>query len=424
MAVTTNYIDESERKFLLQSYVDSLGGLWSSDETLVVDSVVFQDAEFGSLKVSGSSSPYVKYNIWSTPATDVPSQYALTSVLQNNTHIEAFVWVRPTKNCTVNLSISATLAELDGSTYMLSTDPNDVIEGDVGSHRIAVGTADEPIWHLVRAVPLLIPDDDEIYSLGLTVSVTYDDVPAGEMNISRPVMYNNRDVFFNVFGFLVAQYMPVVFLENDYARYNKAEVTFPLIRLLDVITSTANDVNDKVDEITYTNSNTRFDENEPGTFSTLVNPQFADSATLEWLAQFRGRNLIVTYEPSTNGEPWELFKLDESLLDGTDVLSLTSAGTTTFSGAVEEFYKWQVNTAAYGHNSGTLAMMIEAIQLLLTGTKTINETVTATSIHFETKIGETFGGGDQSIGDESPYVIQILEPMRPLGMVITHELIA
>lgn len=425
MGATYNYIDDTERIFLQSAYLASLGGLWSSDATLSVDTLVYQDADFGSLNLSGAASAYIKYNIWSTPSTDVPSQYAVTNAYEAGGTVEVFCWVRPTKNCTINLTARLQKVSLSGSTYMLSTDVNDIHVGETGSHTIKIGALDEPKWHLLRSFPVQIPDDDEQYSVGFTFEVSYADaVSPGELNFSRPTAYVTLGMMDNGFMAFALARFPEVFLEKDLADYETNNVTFPLLRLIDVCTTVADEAFTKFDQIRYADASQSFDPTDIGTYSTLVSPVVADSATLAWQAQFRGRSLVVTYEPSTNGVPWEVFRLDESQLDSEEVLGSSTTPTTGFAGGLEEYFKWQVETGYYGHNAGTIDSMISAIQLLLTGTKYIDYTMTANTIHFETDIDETFGGGDLSVGDESPYIIQILEPLRPLGMIITHEVVA
>lgn len=425
MPATLNYIDATERLFLQDAYFAALGGLWTSDATVAVDALVYQDAAFGSLKLSGAATAYLKYNIWSTPATDVPSQYAVTFDYETGGTVEVFCWVRPTKNCTLSLTPRLHKVSLSGSTYMLSTDTNDIHVGETSSHTIKIGLIDQPQWHLLRSIPIQIPDDDERYSVGFTVDVSFlDAVSPGEVNISRPTAYFTKALLDNTFLTFAMSRFPEVFLEKDVADYETNNPTFPLFRFLDVCTTVADDAFREFGRIRYADASQFFDPTDVNTYSTLVSPVVADSKTLAWQAQFRGRSLIVTYEPSTNGVPWDVFRLDESELDSAEVLGSSTTPTTGFAGGLEEYFKWQVETGYYGHNAGTIDSMISAIQLLLTGTKYIDYTMTANTIHFETDIDETFGGGDLSVGDESPFIIQILEPLRPLGMIITHEVVA
>lgn len=426
MGVTSNYIDESERKFIESNYLTSLGGLWSSSGTLAVDPVTFQDSAFGSLKLSDGTTASMEYNIWPTPATDVPSQYAITTIADNNDTLETFCWVKPTSNCVVTLKTTLTLVTYDISTqkYMLSTDVNDVYEGQEGEHRIDVGVLDDPKWHLVRAVPIFVPSGEDVFSVGFTLSVEFSNpLISSHINVSRPTVIKTHQITRNRAMMQIAQNIPTTYLERDSADATSTKPTYPLLRLIDTATSALSDIYDEYDNYVYIDASDGFDAGDLSTYSTLVGSELAPLNTLEWLSQFRGRELIVTYEPSTNGAAWEAFVLDESDLDSDDVLSTTSTATTGLSGGVEEYFRWQVETGNYGHNAGTLDSMIEAIKFLLIGTKTVNYTMTANTIHFETDINETYGGDDQSVGDESPFVIALVEPCRPLGMVVTHELI-
>lgn len=428
MPSTTNYIDDTERRFVDANYLAVVGDLWTSTlSTISVDTITYQDPAFGSLKVTGGITADARYNIWDTPLTDVPSQYAITTLAEGGDYIESFCWVRPTKNCTITLHLVLTEVYLNVTTqeFMLSTSPADVVEGAKGSHRIEIGASDGPKWHLIRAIPVEIPDDGKQYSIGFHITVDYDSpLAVGDLNISRPTIIRTHAILDNLMVVTCGRVIPNAFLAQDNADFSKYEVTYPMLRLIDISTTTANDIFLKHDDIEYIDISEGFSPAELSSYSTLVNPTLADSATLEWLAQFRGRSLLVSYEPSTEGEAWELFILDESTLDGTDVVATSSLPTTGFSGGVEEYFKWQVSTGYYGHNAGTRTAMESAIKLLLSDTKTINATWTWNSIHFQTKIGETYGGDLLSVGDPSPYVLAILEPARPLGMVATHELIA
>ena len=428
MPSTTNYIDESERRFTEQTYVTSvLGDLWKSDVAVTADPVVYQDASYGSLFIGGEAVSETTYNVWADPLADVPSQYAITTTTENTDYVEGFCWVRPTKNCTVQIRTQLTKVELNPTTteFMLSSNPSDLYSGDSGEHLISVGVADDPAWHLVRSIPLQIPDDEEQYSIGLVIEVTFEDPSnPGDINISRPTIIRTHALYDSRMVTEVATFLPEVFLLKDSAQFDENKVTYPLMRLIDVSTNTANDVFIKVEQIEYLDIESGFESTDSGTYSTLVSPLYADVDTLRWLSQFRGRNLVVTYEPSTEGEEWEQFILDFSTLDGTDVLATSAISTSGVSGGVEEYFRWQVETGYYGHNAGTIDGMLSAIQLFLSGDKYINYTVTANSIHFQTSIDETFGADALGVGDSSPYIIQVVEPTRPLGMIVTHELVA
>jgi hypothetical protein len=68
--------------------------------------------------------------------------------------------------------------------------------------------------------------------------------------------------------------------------------------------------------------------------------------------------------------------------------------------------------------------MVSAIQRLLTGAGVVNYAVSANAIHFTTSWTETYGSVVGDIGSASLLLLQIVEPARPLGMIVTHELTA
>jgi hypothetical protein len=426
-----NFIDSSERNFLQASLVASYGDLWRSAGFVVEPSTtVYQDASFGSLKLSGASSGSLFYNDWEDPVNDIPSQYAVSGANDLNDEIVSFVWVRATENCTVRMRNIRTVAVWDvpTQTYLLSTNVADRVEGDWGVHVISLGIEDSQKWHLIRARMLAMPKDTETtrYSLGFELEITYSG-DVGECFVSRPTITALMDIAENSFFVETIALIPEVFLGQDFLNPLTTNVPFPLLRLIDVMTNRAGEIQDSIYDFEYKNESQGFDPSILETNSFFITPDLITSLPhLSWLAQFRGRELVVTYEPSTEGEEWTKFILDSSTLDGTAVIALSAFTVEGISGGVEAYFKWQVRTGYYGHNAGTIDGMISAIQLLLTGTKFVDYSVGSNEITFLTSIGETYASDTLGliVGDEHPYVLEILEPTRPLGMIIKHELIA
>lgn len=424
-----NYIDESERRFSESVYLSALGGLWSSDQTLNSDPTVYLDSEFGSLLAEGASEVNVYFNIWGDPSTDVPSQFSVTDFDDADDGIESFVWVRPTKDCTIYVKSIITKVSYDAvaGQYLLSTDPADVTEGDFGSLRVRYGSDDAVKWFLIRANRLAIPSSpaSQRYSIGMRIRIVYDS-EVGVANVTRPAITMLNDLFLNNFSREMVGLIPEVFLAQDFIELDNT-VSFPLARLMDVSFASAGAVEDKYESSQYLDSESNFDPNDSNTYSTLISAETAETLeTLQWLSHFRGRELLVTYEPSTNGEEWTEFVLDESELDSTHVLASSAISSSGFSGGTDGYFRWQVETGFYGHNAGTITAMISAIQLLLSETKTVSYTTGTNQITFQTKIDETFASDSLGliIGDENPYILQVIEPARPLGMVVNHELVA
>lgn len=426
-----NFIDTSERIFKESTVFAAYSDLWRSDGvTIEPSTTVYQDADFGSLKAYGSANGSIFFNDWETPATDIPSQYAISGVNDLNDEIVSFVWVRADKNCTIRMRNIRTLVTYDlaSQNYLLSTDPADRVEGEWGVLNVLIGDDDSETWKLLRARMLAILDDgnNPRYAFGFELEITFEST-VGVVYMSRPTITALFDVVENSFLLGSTTLIPEVFLSQDFIDPTTNSVQIPLIRLLDVATITAGDIQDRIYSYEYKNTSNGFDATILETNSFLIEADLIDRLDhLQWLAQFRGRELLVTYEPSTEGEEWQDFLLDASTLDGSGVLAVSAIPIGGISGGVEAFFRWQVKTGYYGHNAGTVTAMISAIKLLLSGTKIVTYTVGANEITFYTKIGETLNSDvlSLSIGDENPLVLAILEPTRPLGLIINHELVA
>lgn len=426
-----NFIDESERLFKESTVFAAYLDLWrSTGVTIQPNTTVFQDAEFGSLEANGSASGSIFFNDWETPATDVPSQYAISGVNDLNDEMVSFVWVRATENCTIRMRNIRTRVTYDAPTqnYMLSTNPADRVVGEWGVLNVLIGDNDSEKWQLMRSRMLAISDDgtNPRYAFGFELQIQFEST-VGVVYMSRPTITALLDVTENSFMLGSIGIIPDVFLGQDFIDPTTNAVQLPLIRLLDVMTTKAGEIQDVIYSYEHRNTSTGFDPTIPETSSYLITPDLIDRLDqLKWLAQFRGRELLVTYEPSTEGEEWQDFVLDTSTLDGSGVLAVSAVSVGGISGGVEAFFRWQVQTGYYGHNAGTTTAMIEAVKLLLGGTKTVTYVVGVNEITFYTKIGETLNSDTLglSIGDPNPLVLAILEPTRPLGLIINHELVA
>lgn len=429
MGVISNYIDESERLFLESTaFAASVDNYWTSNGTLSADPVIFQDADFGSLKLTPSTSEhYIKYNYWAVPATDIPSQYAVTPNQDINDFVESFFWVRSTVNCTIYLKTVLTKVTYNSGTqkYMLSTNAQDIITGSEGTYSITLGALDQNRFHLLRAVPVQLPTTGN-YSVSVQFRVVFSTLVNASLNISRPTSHPSLRVFRNGFASEVLGVLPEVFLESDTANFSTNQPTFVLSRFIELACSVADDVYDKTFQFLYLDTSQGQDSTELDSFSTLINPNICDSDTLFWLSQFRGRPILVTYQPSTEGVGWEVFTLDSatSLLDGSNVLGTDASASSQLPSGIDAFARWQVETGYYGHNAGTLQSMVSAIQRALTNQKIVGYTKSENQIAFTTSQAETFGTVVGDIGSSVANILALIEPARPLGMIVTHTLTA
>jgi len=435
MGVTNNYIPAEESTFLEPSvFAAGVDDLWTSNGTISLDTATYLDAEYGSLKlVPSANENYVRYNYYATTAS-TPSQYSITAAFDNDDFVESFVWVRPTKNCSIFFKTVLSKVAFNSGTGVYSfVNPFDQIVGTEGSESVIIGGTDEAKWKLIRSIPVRVPSSG-FYSIQLQIRIVFDDYTNASANIARPSAYSSLRFLDNLFLQGVTSYIPDVFFESDFADYSANEPILPLTRFLDILTSTAGDINLTANQFEYLDKASGGDPTDLTTLSQFVDPQVCDSNYLSYLAQFRGRPLLVTYQPSTEGVGWQVFTLDSSVLTGLDpatglpvgthVLGTGAANTGSLPEGIEAYARWQVETGYYGHNAGTIDAMVSAAQRALTGTKTVNYTVTQNQIAFTTSQAETYGTVVGDVGTSNSFVLSLIEPAKPLGMLITHTLAA
>lgn len=425
MGIIYNYLDESERTFLQQTtFASSTSDFWTSDGSLAVNAVTYLDASRGSLELMPSAlENYVYYNYFSS-ASETPSQYAITVEQDAGDFVEAFMWVRPTKNCSIHLKTVLSEVEFDENTSTFSfVDPFVQVIGGEGSAVVALGGTDTPKWQLIRSVPVQVPENGR-WSIQLQFRVVFSTLTDAHLHIARPTAHQSKRIFSNGFLSSSFEYFPEIFLESDLADFTKNEPTYPLARIFDVMTTTSDEILDQFTAFEYLDRSEGGDPSNLATLSRLVNPQVCDSAYLSWLAQFRGRPILVTYQPSTEGIGWQIFTLNSSLLDGPDVLGSDATNLGGLPAGLDAFARWQVQTGYYGHNAGTIEAMTSAIQRNLTGSKVVNYTIGLNQIDFTTSQAETFGTVVEDVGSSNSIILSLIEPARPLGMIVTHTLTA
>lgn len=425
MGIIYNHIDETERTFLESStFSVSITDLWTSDGNLSVDAVNYQDSDYGSLKLSPTAlENFVYYNNHAL-TSDTPSQFALTLSEDAGDFVESFMWVKPTKNCTIYLKTILSEVEFDENSSTFSfIDPFNQVVGDEGSFVVALGGADEPRWQLLRSVPVQVPENGR-WSIQLQFRVIFSTLTDAYLNISRPTAHQSKRIFSNTFLSQSFEYIPEIFLESDLADFTTNEPTYPLARFFDAITSSSDDIYDQIISFEYLDRSEGGDPTNLATLSRFIDPRVCDSSYLSWIAQFRGRPILVTYQPSTEGVGWEIFTLNSSLLDGDDVLGSDATNLGGLPAGIDAFARWQVETGYYGHNAGTLQSMVSAIQRNLTGDKVVGYSISLNQIDFTTSQAETFGTLPESVGSSNAVILSLLEPARPLGMIVTHTLTA
>jgi hypothetical protein len=204
-----------------------------------------------------------------------------------------------------------------------------------------------------------------------------------------------------------------------------------MFRYLDVATSQMNVVSNNAVGYTFFDISEGYTEGNTDLESSLVQTNNADLETLIWLAKFSGTVPITRFASSleTDTEP---FILETSELDSADTIKITSYSELNPPAIDEEdqkgLVKWQIDNGYYGINAGSDDALKESAKLMLIGTKTVSLEYDYSTSPFEinvvTRWDETFGGDESSIGQSSPLVLEAVAKARPLGVLVTHEMVA
>jgi hypothetical protein len=319
-----------------------------------------------------------------------------------------------TSSITENASISALSAE----TKTISAKTASVNAEGVSS----------PQWSIVRFNTEIVAD---ILSPTFNISVTIEPENAGEF------IYFTRPAFYPRYEFLsqnasledVFAYLPELFIETDFSVTD--DLDLPMFRYLDVATSQMNVVSNNAVGYTFFDISEGYVEGNTDLESSLVQTNNADLETLIWLAKFSGTVPITRFASSLETVS-DAFILDSSTLDSLDTLKITSYLELNPPSIDEEdqraLVKWQIDNGYYGINAGSDDALIESAKLMLVGTKTVSLEYDYSTSPFEinvvTRWDETFGGNESLIGQSSPLVLEAVSKARPLGVRVTHEMVA
>lgn len=243
---------------------------------------------------------------------------------------------------------------------------------------------------------------------------------------------------------------PVLIQEYDYARLNAAflQLAKQLPQWIKDITvaSTSNPQNqlfkymdigslyiDKAIEYLFEykffDISMGFNATNSFTRSELIDPIVADYQTLLWLVSFVFTKPVTDFELSPEFLP-DPFILDESELDGTDRLVLTTYSALNppvVSRTLQlNLLRWQATTGYYGAFAGTLPAIREAAKQMLVENKTItidyDWAISPWVINVETPWNETYGGDFTGIGQSSALVLEAISHARPLGVLVNHTM--
>jgi len=407
-----NRIPAGQRVFIPD--VPSLWG-FSGDAIDLNSSLVEKYEKEGSLQVTMQEGQSVFYN---TDEFAINGQSTITSVLSGDfgDTITAFVWAKSDKPIIVDFSVHILYpAGVPASSSVAS-----------GSKSISISSGE---WTLLRLYELpLIPDENYQYPLGFKIEL--EDIEGGtsaQVNITHPVIYGTIDFTRNPAINDIMSGFPEFILDED---FKQEPLPYQFIRFIEMSAIHTGEMVGLLDGFIYQDISEGRNPADPSTLSTLVDPTIAPREYLFWLSQFSGTKII---NPKTGFTPWvnlpdtwqgiDLIDEEESTEDAASWKAIQEFNTEP--AGLEEFLRWQVSTGFYGIRAGTKEAIIDSVKRVLLGTKTINYEVLEPfnwTVKITTLKSETPDSALLDVGDEVLEILELIEPARPIGLRVIHEL--
>lgn len=398
-------------------FTDSLSSDWVGvGTTLSTSALVEKFTGYGSIAAQVTNGDLIVFNRDTT--TDLPTDpTCCTTETDVGDTVIAFFWIKTDEIVTVELTCNLIYTVDVGAPYAAAS----------SSEEIKLTTGE---WQLVSiSSPLEVPDD--VYNYGISFNIEFSNIDASpgnaNINISAPATYCFFDFLKNPALLDLYRLLP------EYVRSQDNQTTignWQLARFIEAMIIHQGEIVDLIDSSIYLDISSGKDINDLNTLSTLVNPDVVLRKYTFWLAQFTGTSII---NPTTGYTPWgnlpstweEIDQIDDD--DPVDEESVEWASLEDFNiepAGLDEFLRWQIKYGFYGYAAGTREALEQSVKRVLTGNKTIGYTVTSVpwEITIATLASETPDSAGVTLNTEMAEIVELLEPSRPLGVKVTHNL--
>lgn len=361
---------------------------------------------------------------WS--ATNATLSMNFTFLFRNEFHT---MQVSPTTTSPVTLTVdSVTLGSEYNNDYVTlcfhlysasKTTINITLSDSFGNTVTRTVLANALSWTAVRGPDLVIPDSTGDITVGISVEIS--NHSGQSVMIASPALTSRYAFRNNLFLRMCMANLPAFLLETD---YESSFPTFPLMRLLDIGTAYAGRAVGQAVTFRYRDIDSGYNVDDDTTKSRLVNPSVAAPEYLAWLAQVVGVKLSAVGGGST---PWGNLPTTWTLLDSqvdTDADTILEwSEIETYDITDANFVSSRrdlITTARTGFNAGTTNAIKSAVQVLLTGTKSVTVVPSTTdwTINVRTLTSETPNG---VTGSPEALVVSEANTVRPAGFVIDHQ---
>lgn len=410
MGLTLNALDETDYEFTLQNVPSA----WTAtNATLSVTRAEKKHEGYGSLvALLSSTSATVKFN------ENLSSVTAQTTLEYIAGKVESFVWCRAT--ATAKVTPQLTITRVMAGTPVSGTDIF-----TISGTPVTLSSGD---WYLVRTMPLDVPvfPSNAHYHISLQFSVS-NATSGSSIYIHFPTVYEQLAFLKNSYVMDCWDELPTLFKNND----NELPLpSYPLLRLMEIGLQVHGVISDISAGFQYVDISDGKDLTDENTLSLLVEPQRIPREYVFWVSQFTGTKLL---NPTTGATPWanipstwDGIDLIDTVDDPNDAVAWGSLqGFSPEIAGLDDFFRWQIASGYYGYAAGSSAAIREATKRVLGGTKTFilnkNYLSSPWRINIQTKLSETPDAA--LVGESIGSILELMEPARPLGVVLTHEII-
>lgn len=255
----------------------------------------------------------------------------------------------------------------------------------------------------IQSNTVTIPSGNQAQQV--SVSITISGHAATNTYLTMPHLIDDKAFYNNEFVYESRNFMPDFFWEIDSA---ESFPTAPFHRLIDILTTTSNDVKKEYDAMfAFDESEISNPENIATDFSrsVLVDPLFVRDRYIPWLSQFNGAAIRRNVVDESNNNYF------------------------TNPTIQKNFIEWQLSNGYYGRAAGTRKAIVGSVRQVLFKTKNGADSTYSVGLtpfylnnqfflRVQTLLNETHDV--TNAGESSALVLNAIEPARPLGYQVFH----
>jgi hypothetical protein len=402
-----------------RTFFEGVSSLWTSTGTTLEKSAVvsrFENA--GSLVAQVSDNDVIYFNKNGSTNLAVSNLISSNQATEVGDSFAVGFWIKSDSALAFDFTVELLLPNQNGITLpkQKKTENTSITSGE---------------WSFIQLEErVVVPDDEYAYPISFNIKITdVIDSATANINISHPLITASLDFVNN--PMLLDAYRKIPeFYRNFDSLGTEAPYPWSLARFLEMCMIHQGEMRQVLEDTIYADISEGKNSADVTTLSTLVDPIVAPRKNIFWLAQFSGTKIV---NPTTGVTPWNNLPVTWQGIDDLDGIDVPDDDIAPWDvvqdsdpepAGLDEFLRWQVQYGYYGINAGSKEAIIQSVKRVLTETKEVTYTTpSAWNILVKTKKTETPDSSLIALGDPVLEVLELMEYTRPLGCVITHELI-